>query len=666
MSQQSRLEQAALQAQALAPSRSVRSVSERIADWGLVPDMRILDFVLTVLGVHPYPRQGTLLKVAYLENLTRFDLEVLTRWARGFRRSRDPQGVLRFEGGYGTPADVIERMAHCRALGRRWASELILVMGRRGSKSLLAAICAARMIYELLLLVDPQDYFDIVPGKRLTIGVFAGQEDQARALLFRDIAGLIVHAPVLERFVAARTAGRLLLYSPRQLLERPDRRPEDAVLEIVARESTALAGRGPASPMVLFDEMAHMVGAGANRSAAEIFAAATPALAQFADFSMLVEASSPGPKAGQFYDNVQYALELDATGAPVSPTSFVFQLPSWDLYEDYERTHDPNFLTHRGGQPFPRINRPRLARDFPEPRRRLAQDPRGYDSEFNAQWQTVENAFLDEAHVLRIFAPLASGPLVMRSAGSLGYHYVLHADPARRNANFAAVIAHLEYLNGADQLPHLLVDRIQVWRPADYPSGEIDQYAVVDELLEMIEAFRVATVTVDQYDATLITQYLARQLVGRRLGWQTTVEQRDATPGSNRRQAELFREAIALNLVHSPPHELALQELLHLQEHAPGRVGPPTSGLITTSDVSDCLFQLCEQLLAEHIERHRQLGALPLHGALPGGIPISAHDQDIFDRLSASGRAAAIAAERRGYPRRRPGYDARPGPRGRG
>jgi hypothetical protein len=608
-----------------------------------------------------------LLKVAYLEDLSRFDLAVLGRWASGFRACVDPLGVHRFEGGYGTTGDVIDRMAHCRAIGRRWVGELLLVIGRRGSKSLLAAICAARMIYELLLLVDPQEHFNIVPGKRLTIGVFAGQEEQAKALLFRDIAGLIMHAPILEQFVAARTSGRLLLYSPRQFLEEPNRHPDDAVLEIVARESTPLAGRGPASPMLLFDEMAHMVAAGANRSAAEIFAAATPALAQFRNFSMLVEVSSPGPKTGQFYDNVQYALKRDATGSAVSPTSFVFQLPSWDLYEDYQRTRDPNFLTHQDGRAFPRIDQPHLTRGDPELRQRLAQDPRGFNAEFNAQWITVENAFLDEAHVLRVFAPIARGPLVMRGAGSLGFHYVLHVDPARRGANFAAVVAHLEYLNGADQLPHLLVDLIRVWRPADYLAGEIDQYAVVDALLEIIEAFRVSTATVDQYDATLITQYLARQLLVRRLAWHTTVEELAATPGRNRRQAELFREAIALDLVHSPPHELALQELLHLQEQTPGRVGPPTTGLITTSDVSDCLFQLAECLLGEHIERHRQLGELIPHGALQGGIPISAHDQMIFDQLSESGRAAAaLAAERRGYPRRRLGPDARPGPRGRG
>jgi hypothetical protein len=661
MSHESRLDQAASRAQQRTSQRSARPIADRVADLGLVRHPSIVDFVLDGLQIpHLYPRQASLLKVVYLEALTEFDRRVLRRWGNGFTETVDPMGVRRFDGSYGTSPDLFDRIAECHALGRRWFAEVILVMGRRASKSLLAAICAARMIDELLLLIDPQDHFNIVPGKRLTIGVFAGQEDQARALLFRDIAELIARAPRYAPFVAARTAGRLLLYSPRQILQAPDRSPEDAVLEIVAREATVLSGRGPASPMLLFDEMAHMIAGGSNRSAAEVVGAATPALAQFREFSMLVEASSPGGKAGKFYENAQYALELDATGAPVSPTSVLFQLPSWAVYEDFECTHDPVFFTRDGGRPFPRIDAPLLTRNDPELQRRMAQDPRGFNNEFNAEWMTVENAFLDEDHVLRVFAPLASGPLTMRSAGALENVYYLHVDPARRGANFAAVIAHASHPNGPDQLPYLVIDLIRVWRPVDYPSGEIDQYAVVEELLDDIEAFRVSSVTVDQYDATLITQFLAQQLLARRVPWPTQAREVAATPARNRREAELFREAIALDLVHAPPHELAMQELLHLQEHAPGRVGPPASGLITTSDVSDCFFALAEQLLGEHLDRHRQIAELQLHAAMPGGVPQTPQEQ-----LSSFGSRAPSFGELRGYHRPRFRPNTRPGPRGR-
>ena len=169
--------------------------------------------------------------------------------------------------------------------------------------------------------------------------------------------------------------------------------------------------------MLLFDEMAHMVSAGANRSAEEIFAAATPALAQFRDFSMLVELSSPAGKSGQFYDNAQYALRLDPSGAASHPTSLMVQLPTEDIYLDFERTHAPGFLTP-GGKPFPRIEHALVGRDDPELVRRREQDPRGADNEFGAQWLTVENAFLNPDHVQRIFQPPAAGPLRVAAADS--------------------------------------------------------------------------------------------------------------------------------------------------------------------------------------------------------------------------------------------------------
>jgi hypothetical protein len=50
MSQLSRLEHAAVRAQTVAPSRSIRKLSDRVADLGLIASMRILDFVLDVLG----------------------------------------------------------------------------------------------------------------------------------------------------------------------------------------------------------------------------------------------------------------------------------------------------------------------------------------------------------------------------------------------------------------------------------------------------------------------------------------------------------------------------------------------------------------------------------------------------------------------------------------
>jgi hypothetical protein len=300
--------------------RSVRSTAERIADLGLEAAPSIVDYVFDGLMLtRLFPRQATILKLIHLEDLTDYDRRVVHAWGSGFRRGVDAKGLPCFDDKLGIVPDVLDRTAECRSQGRRWFAEVVLAWGRRGGKSLIAAICAARMIDELLRLGDPQDHFGIVAGKRLTIGVFAGQEEQARALLFRDVVQLMTRTPRYKPFVAGSIANRLTFYSPRQVLEHAERRPEDAVIELVAYQATADAARGPASPMLLFDEMAFMVNQGANRAAEEIVAAATPAMAQFREWSQLIETSSPGPQYGQFYDNAQYALRLNDAGEPLAP-----------------------------------------------------------------------------------------------------------------------------------------------------------------------------------------------------------------------------------------------------------------------------------------------------------------------------------------------------------
>src|SRR4051812_15494918 len=74
--------------------------------------------------------------------------------------------------------------------------------------------------------------------------------------------------------------------------------------------ATTLAGRGPAAIVEIFDELAHAVAAGANRSAEEIYSSAIPALSQFRTESLLYGASSPWQQQGQFHANYRRALAV--------------------------------------------------------------------------------------------------------------------------------------------------------------------------------------------------------------------------------------------------------------------------------------------------------------------------------------------------------------------
>src|SRR6266511_285398 len=118
----------------------------------------IVDFYLDFLGQPVlYPVQCLLLKVMFLEvdHLTDYDRRRLAQLGAGFAPGVGDDGRPSFVGSQGVPPDVIARMRHCREAGYRWFPEVLMVVGRRGSKGHLGAVCAARVIWELMLMIDP-------------------------------------------------------------------------------------------------------------------------------------------------------------------------------------------------------------------------------------------------------------------------------------------------------------------------------------------------------------------------------------------------------------------------------------------------------------------------------------------------------------------------------
>jgi len=108
---------------------------------GAAPEVRIpaggiIEFV-TWLGVDLFPIQALILKIVTLSVhlFTDFDYEQIATWMRGF--VPNDMGTS-FEGRHGTTPDLLERMRWCIAAGRTSFRHAVLVIGRRGSKSLLS------------------------------------------------------------------------------------------------------------------------------------------------------------------------------------------------------------------------------------------------------------------------------------------------------------------------------------------------------------------------------------------------------------------------------------------------------------------------------------------------------------------------------------------------
>lgn len=608
-------------------------------DPGLNWRPNIIEFALDerYLGVRLYPRQATLLKLLFCSPslLTDYDRQVLAEWTAGFTRRVRDDGTSAYVGSYGVVCDVLDRIEWCHADGRGWFREVIMVAGRRGSKGFLGAVATSYIVWNVMATLDPPAHYGIAKGKQIHVLVFAGQHHQAQINQWRDLVQVIGHSACFRRYIASESRDTLWLYSPAQLAA-GDIAPKDAAFVVSAREATELAGRGQASLAQLFDEMAHMEAGGANRSAEEIYSSASPGTAQFGTDAFLYQASSPWTQQGKFYAQYQRGLAIDpVTRTALDPDMLVVQLPSADLYRDWERTHDPDFLAWPEGQPFRRLEGPIF--DAGDQHRLRRADPDGYDVEFGAQWAATQAAYLQREDVDRLFAPYRGSPLPMATTGSPEFSYIAHADPSVTGANFALVVAHAE--SDDDGQRHVIIDLIQVWRPQDFADRRIDYEYITAQLETLLCRFRLTHLTFDQYNsAGLMARLHTFRRTDTRVLGNPSISERTATGPYNHRVAETFKAALGRRLVHAPVHDLAEVELRNLEVRN-GRVDHPTRGPVQTSDIADCLMAVVDELLGDNngLAIHQALGATGIRGVATN---------DVHRRLGQFGRSDAAGATR--------------------
>lgn len=669
-----------------------------------------------------YPRQATLLKIIFLqpELFTPFDLEVIDSWTGDGNFVLPPKEKwvsaepIHYEGMHGLPPDVYERIAILKDQGRLWFDEILNVTGRRGSKGYLGGLCGAYVTWHYHRKGDPQSHYGVDPSKKLGAYVFAGKRDQAKSNQWRDLVDVILNAPCYEKFIEEATAELLSVNAPtdadkvRRLRQRGIKSNLDmATFHVVPKESTLMAGRGPALYLIYFDEMAHVVATGANRSAEEVYDAATPALDQFKPDAFKYCGSSPWQMMGKFYELCQQALEIeqgpDSEWHPVYPEKLLIQLTSWDPYEDWERSRllpmvpeeyaealadgavegrlksDYYFRDSDTGdfvKRFVRIKRPIQTYDD-EMRKLERANPETFAVERRSHWAAAMDAYLNPQYVAEMFEPFAipgvDEPeplrvLTQRSSGPLNITFVAHGDPSQSGKNFGWVIGHKE---GPDDkgLFHVVFDKIHYWSPQQWEDGRQDYFAIAEEMMADIKAFNPSEVTFDQKDSFMMIQKLQKETYALNLPKRVNIYERTATGQLNWAMAECYKTSLGMGLLHAPYHELFELENRFLQLKLTegtrwGRVDHPTMGPVQTKDIWDAAVNVTWGLIGDQMAAFikKALGDLEMRFSGEGGQPDPAgtaqgnRDTEVQEAFNQLGRARGV---REGAPRG--GYTPRSG-----
>ncbi len=603
-----------------------------------------------------YPRQATLLKVIFLREdlFTEYDYEVVAEWEESFRHT----------GNNGITPGILQRMRWLRSMGYPWFREVLLVLGRRAGKGYVSALAMAYVLWNYLALGDPQGHFGVDRDKQLACFIYAGKKEQATKNLWGDLNNVIKGGPCFGKYISRALGESISVYAPndflrmRKLRQRGIFSAKDAATFLIEpKEATLMSGRGPASFMQGYDEMAHVVATGANRSAEEVYGAATPALDQFKKYAFIVEPSSPWQQIGQFYSNWQKSLAME-DGKPLYPEMMMLQLTSWDMYVDWEDAHllplfPEGFLGDLGeyeSAPLPTLSPLKVAiQEYDEHMQRLEKaNPDTFKVERRSHWQATVDAYLNPEKVEQMFAPY--GPdnrtLTMQDSGLLSVFFKGHADPSLANANFALAIGHPE--TDENGTIHLIFDYIHHFQPSDFPDNVIDYPHLGEHVWKLIQGFKPDEFTYDQWNSAETIQRLSKRVREANFPKRVQVYEVTATNAHNWERAENFKIALNQGWIHAPYYEQAELELKFLQLKN-GKVVKQETGPVQTKDVADCLMEVAWTILGTqvHALTHRALSDLSIRPAAQGGF--DPHQRQYGEEAAVLGQLSSPSGRGRDY-----------------
>jgi hypothetical protein len=548
-----------------------------------------------------YPRQRTLLKILFNEELDGYDEDVLNQWIKGDNDVSIAPGIRK-------------RIEYVRSNKHPHFRLVQFVGGRRSSKGHLTGLAVAYKVYTSTLIEDPLSFFRVPKGKKIHFSILAGKLEQAKETQYSDAYDWIVECKPLKdrKLINKGLAESITVYTPTDLrriqsLRNSGMRMDKDMASLKVQAFGANPGtlRGIASLVAVFDEYAHILSGEYKQADAALWQALTPSLRQFRQNAMIFTNSSPYNKQGQFYKLYEEALKMDGD-EPANMNHFMMQFPSWELYRDWEK--DRHFYSV-GPVVLPPEEDPEFAQEE-------RNDPEGFKVEYRAQFAEVEHPFLNPDMVDRAFDTTWHYKMLGRplepTRGAMGFmRYKGHGDPATVSANFGIAIGHVEEIDNPDtgnKESHVVFDVVNAFFPDDFENNTIDYLQVTPTIVDLINAFRPFEFTFDQYESTYLIQSISKEIA--KNGIPVNVYETTATKALNMQRANSFKTALNLGRVHVPhptsykgagannPIELAQFELKFLRE-VNGRVDKQTFGPVKTKDIADCLMAVTDTLIGD-------------------------------------------------------------------
>ncbi len=348
--------------------------------------------------------------------------------------------------------------------------ELILVIGRRSGKSLLAAIFAAYEIYKLLRRGYPQSYYGMTAGSEIRILCVANDKEQA-SIVYGDVQS---HVEAIDYFKSsvANATQTFMKFRTENDKKRFGADGKKATVNATFKSSIAKGLRGRGIICSILDEIAFFVDDGKS-SAERVYKAINPSLAQFSPRNpknknepigptegRMIMISSPDAKEGFFYRQYQLAM----AGGKAAENTLVIQAPTWEVNPTVDRSYyeiefhkdEKSFMTEHGAEFSDRV------RGWIENRNDLIQciDPdlkpvlRGVPREVH--FAGVDVGLMNDGTAIAL-TKIAGGKVV------LAYHEVWYAKKRWRDSNPHLAEPLVPYALSLQDRSRLDLDQISLW-----------------------------------------------------------------------------------------------------------------------------------------------------------------------------------------------------------
>lgn len=362
--------------------------------------------------------------------------------------------------------------------------DLVLVIGRRGTKSFMTCAIALYEIYKLLSMGHPQKKLKLPDFQEIHILNVAKNEDQARDSIFTPMKNYAVASPFFQEYIGVDNALEMKFLTKADLEENKRREAKglaklDGTIIAKCGSSSATGLVGKTCWCIILDELAAMAGDNPNSGLdKKLYNELKPSLATFGKEGKIISLSNPKGPFGQLYHLYNSRLDHNMT--------LVLKLPTWLINANVDKL-------------------------WLESERQ--NDPIEYNMQYGAEFgSNSANPFLTPEDVSYAFENSSAVTRLEKREPNVEYY--CHVDPSNRSDYYAVVVVHAiptgDLTTEGKRIKRFVVDHVHFWAPVQLKQpvqpDEVEKY-----ILDLHKRFQFKQISFDQWHSSEMLVRLANQ-----------------------------------------------------------------------------------------------------------------------------------------------------------